>query len=100
MVKPAADQDLGTAGHRATSPLPEPCRVTAQTHLLVCHRDEALLGELPQSVEVCPHVQLAADQHNLRVGAELLRFPLPLQRKREALVCMAFPNRVSQLFKH
>lgn len=66
----------------------------------MCHGDEALLGELPEGVEVCPHVQLAAHQHDLRVGAELLRFPLPLQRKGEALVCVAFPNRVSQLLRH
>lgn len=66
----------------------------------MCHGDEALLGELPQRVEVCPHVQLAAHQHDLRVGAELLRLPLPLQRKGEPLVCVAFPNGVSQLFKY
>lgn len=66
----------------------------------MCDRDEALLGELPEGVEVCPHVQLAADQHNLRIGAELLCLPLPLQRKGEALVGVAFPSRVSQLCKH
>lgn len=49
----------------------------------MCDRDEALLGELPQRVQVRPHVQLAAHQHDLRVGAELLSLPLPLRRGQE-----------------
>lgn len=44
----------------------------------MCYWDEALLGKLPQRVQVCPHVQLAAHQHYLCIGAELLSLPLPL----------------------
>lgn len=40
--------------------------------------DEALLGQLPQSTDVCPHVQLTAHQDHLGVGTKLLRLPLPL----------------------
>lgn len=51
-------------------------------HLLVGDGDEALLGELPQGVDVRPHVQLAAHQDHFGVGAELLRLPLPLWSQR------------------
>lgn len=44
-------------------------------------RDEPLLGEFPQGVDVCPHVQLAADQHNFGIGTELLRLSLPLENQ-------------------
>lgn len=57
--------------------------VAAETHLLVRDGDEALLGKLPQRVQVRPHVQLAAHQHDLGVGAELLSLPLPLQWRQE-----------------
>lgn len=57
--------------------------MAAETHLLVRDGDEALLGKLPQRVQVRPHVQLAAHQHDLGVGAELLGLPLPLQRRQE-----------------
>lgn len=50
------------------------------SHLLVGDRDEALLGELPQGADVCPHVQLAAHQHHFGVGTKLLRLSLPLLR--------------------
>lgn len=47
-------------------------------YLLMSDRDEALLGEFPQRVDVCPHVQLAAHQHHFGVGTKLLRLTLPL----------------------
>lgn len=50
-------------------------------HLLVSDGDEPLLGQLPQCPHVRPHVQLAAHQHHLGVGAELLRLALPLQKQ-------------------
>lgn len=43
------------------------------------HRDEPVLGQLPHDVQVSPHVQLAADQHHLGVGTELLGLTLPLR---------------------
>lgn len=48
------------------------------SHLLVCDRDKSLLGQLPQSGQVSPHVQLTANQHHLGIGAKLLSLSLPL----------------------
>lgn len=42
------------------------------------NRDEPVLGQLPHDVQVRPHVQLAAHQHHLGVGTELLGLTLPL----------------------
>lgn len=42
-------------------------------------RDEPVLGQLPHDVQVRPHVQLAAHQHHLGVGTELLGLTLPLR---------------------
>lgn len=47
-------------------------------HLFMGDRNESVFGELPHDVEICPHVQLAADQHHFGIGTELLRLPLPL----------------------
>lgn len=45
-----------------------------------------MLGQLPHDVQVRPHVQLAADQHHLGVGTELLGLTLPLQVTRTGTV--------------
>ena len=47
-------------------------------HLFVGYRDESEFGQLSQDAQVGPHVQLAAHQHHLGTGAELLGLPLPL----------------------
>lgn len=48
-------------------------------HLFVGDGEESVLGQLPHHVQVRPHVQLAADQHHLGVGTELLGLTLPLR---------------------
>lgn len=47
-------------------------------HLFVCDRDESVSRKFSHDVEVRPQVQLAAHQHHLGIGTELLRFSLPL----------------------
>lgn len=63
--------------------LPAGC---CSAHLLVGYRDEPVLGQLPHDVQVRPHVQLAADQHHLGVGTELLGLTLPLRVTRRGTV--------------
>lgn len=46
-------------------------------------RNESVFGELSQHIEVCPHVQLAADQHHFGIWTELLRLTLPLWINRQ-----------------
>lgn len=54
--------------------------------------DESVLGQLPHDVQVCPHVQLAADQHHLGVGTELLGLTLPLRVTRTGTGCLTSPK--------
>lgn len=54
-----------------------------ESHLLMGNRDKPLLGQLPQGGQVRPHVQFAANQHHLGVGAKLLSLPLPLFEERK-----------------
>lgn len=54
---------------------------SSAAHLLVGDGDEPLLGQFPQRAHVRPHVQLAANQNHLGVGAELLRLTLPLHKQ-------------------
>ena len=69
------------------------------SHLLVGDGDEALLGEFPQGVDICPHVQLTANQHHFGIGTELLRLPLPLsERHRNTSVIL--PNIRGELPRH
>lgn len=69
------------------------------SHLLVGDGDEALLGEFPQGVDICPHVQLTANQHHFGIGTELLRLPLPLsERHRNTSVIL--PNMRGELPRH
>ena len=65
---------------QGTKQVPHTYSSSACSHLLVGDGDEALLGELPQGADVCPHVQLAAHQHHFGVGTKLLRLSLPLLR--------------------
>lgn len=54
------------------------CCCLCVPHLFMGDRDESVFGELSQDIEVCPHVQLAANQHHFGIGAELLCLALPL----------------------
>ena len=56
------------------------------SHLFVGYRDESEFGQLSQDAQVGPHVQLAAHQHHLGTGAELLGLPLPLWRTTEPCI--------------
>lgn len=73
----------------------------ACSHLLVGDRDEALLGQLPQGVDICPHVQLTAHQHHFGVGTKLLRLPLPLLRhewtEKHSNTSLTLPNMRAEL---
>uniref|UniRef100_A0A3B3CT88 Vesicle amine transport 1 n=1 Tax=Oryzias melastigma TaxID=30732 RepID=A0A3B3CT88_ORYME len=53
----------------------------ACSHLLMSDGDQALLGELPQDVDVCPHVQFTAYHHHFGLWTELLGLSLPLWRQ-------------------
>lgn len=54
------------------------CCFVCTPHLFVGDGDESVFGKLSHDIEVCPHVQLAANQHHFGVWTELLRLPLPL----------------------
>lgn len=60
------------------------------SHLFVGHGNESVFGQLPQYVEVRPHVHLAAHKHHFGTGTELLRLPLPLCGKsmRSFITCL------------
>ena len=64
----------------STNPSLHPCvnALLLWVYLLMWDWDEPLLGQLSQGAHVCPYVQLAAYQHQLGIGAELLRLPMPL----------------------
>lgn len=61
--------------------------------------DESVLGQLPHDVQVRPHVQLAADQHHLGVGTELLGLTLPLRVTRTGTPCLICIKKFS-FFSH